>query len=224
MASIEEEMRQSRKAAEEIGRGDKEPRSTEEYIQRKRDEAREAAHKRSYTRERQVLPILEKVNGVPKYGGGCLYTATDNYGDARYRVAGNDRFDKFPGKYGFKAISVKDVLPGDIVQRGSYDELTGKFSLGHGLIFDGYDKDGYPLFNYSQGQNLDPNGPSDIKRHSRFMNEPMDEYFYRAYRFVGTPEDEIRWAQEYRNTHPVNSIPSSPLEKPGNGHYKIEKR
>lgn len=225
MATLEEEILQSRKAADEITGEEYVPKSTAEYIAMQRESARKAAHLRSTKMTHQVVPVIgkNKTTGETEYGDSCLYTATDNYGDERYRQASNRVFANKPEKYGFKRIKVADAMPGDIIQRGGYDDMTGQYSPGHGMVFDGYDKDGQPLFNYSRGGN-DPNGPSDIRLHHPFQHEPMDDYFYRAYRFVGTPEDEIRWAQEYRAKYPAQKIQATPLDAQGQGHYKIEKR
>lgn len=225
MATIEEEARQSRQAAQEMTGETYIPRSTAEYIQMQRDAKRKDAHERSRKMTHQVVPVVgkNKETGEVEYGDSCLYTATDNYGDARYRQASNRVFAGNPEKHGFKRIKVSEVQPGDIVQRGGYNEITRAYEPTHGMVFDGYSSDGKPLFNYSRGGN-DPNGPSDIQLHSPYQHEAMDDYFYRAYRFVGTPEDENRWAQEYRSKYPVQKIQASPLDAPGQGHYKIEKR
>lgn len=219
MATIEEERQQSLQAANDLATPP--PRSTEEYIQMQRDAMRKAAHEKSLSRTEASIPIIKRENGKTVYGNACLYTATDNYGKA-YKQADNNVFASDPGKYGFRVIKVNELQPGDIVQRGAYDDLTGKFKYGHAMIFDGYDENGRPLFNYSAGTD-NPEMPNDLRKHNKYLSEELDDYFYRGYRFVGTPEDETRWSQEYRNTHPVNSIPSSPLERPGHGHYRIEK-
>ena len=185
--------------------GDVEPKNTEEYINRQREAARIAAHENSLNQKHQVVPIMGVVNGNPIYGDSCLYTALDNYGDGRYRVAGNVQFANDPEKYGFIRVPVKEVLPGDVVQRGGYNDFDPGYVPTHGMIFDGYDENGKPLFNYSRGSH-DPNGPSDIRTHSHYQTEPLDDFFYRAYRFVGLPEDAERWSGEYRERYPARAI------------------
>ena len=225
MISIEEEMRKSRQAAEEMIGGEYVPRSTEEYIQMQRDAARKNVHKRSQTENFHVRPRLGglDMNGNQRYGWACLYSATGLYGKP-YRIAGNQQFASSPEQFGFKRVSASEVQPGDIVQYGVYDG-QGNYWPSHGMIYDS-DDNGIPRFNYSKGYtNVEDGDPKAIVHGGRYADEPLsDKGSYRVYRFVGTPEDEIRWAQEYMSKYPVQKIPATPLDAPGQGHYKIEKR
>jgi hypothetical protein len=112
----------------------------------------------------------------------CIYTATDNYGKP-YRISGNKSFYANPEKYGFKRISVSEVMPGDIVQT---KDLT------HSMTFNRFDERGAARFNYSRGGT----SPKDIVKDG-YYDYPLTDKDYNVYRFVGTPADSTRWKKEY---------------------------
>lgn len=115
----------------------------------------------------------------------CIYTATDNYGKP-YRISGNKSFYANPEKYGFKRVSVDEVLPGDIVQT---KDLT------HSMTFNRYDEEGEARYNYSRGGS----DPEDIVKDGYYTLPLLDKY-YNVYRFVGTPADSIRWKKEFESS------------------------
>lgn len=193
----------------------------EKYLASQADAKRLAAHEKSLNRTLPSTPILryeELVDSitsekkrVPVYGPSCIYTALDNYGNA-YKVAGNEEFMSNPGKYGFQVIPLTELLPGDIVQSGGIS-YEGDYVPTHGMIFDGYDDEGYPLFNYSNGT-ADPEDSGGIRKHKRYPvyteagpDYSISDLYNRAYRFVGTPEDQARWKGEYKNTNGVHNTP-----------------
>ena len=121
-------------------------------------------------------------------GNNCIYTALDNYGK-KYKVPGNLSFLANPGKYGFKEIKTSDIKPGDLVQK----VLTGNNH--HMMIFDSYDDNGLPLYNYSSSQSKTA---SDIKKKSHYYGENInDNNTYRAFTFIGNVEDNNIWNNNY---------------------------
>ena len=121
-------------------------------------------------------------------GNNCIYTALDNYGK-KYKVPGNLSFLANPGKYGFKEIKTSDIKPGDLVQK----VLTGNNH--HMMIFDSYDDNGLPLYNYSSSQSKTA---SDIKKKSHYYGENInDNNTYRAFTFIGNVEDNNIWNNDY---------------------------
>ena len=96
---------------------------------------------------------------------------------------GNSTFMSDPLKYGFKEISYEDKEPGDLIQYMDDNKPH------HAMIFNGYNEDGEARFNYS-------NGGDKYKVNGRFLGPLFD---YKAYRYVGTPQDSINWFNEYNN-------------------------
>ncbi len=180
------------------------PRSVEEYVQQQRDSVRNAALENSRVREYPEVPVVKIVDGEPKYGLSCIYTALDNYGP-QYKVAGNMQFAGSPQNYGFKRIEKSELLPGDVVQTmgpiNFWVDESGTVHSGahpaHGMIFNGYDDDGTPTFNYSNGS-YDPQNTDAIVKGGRGF-DISDALFYR---FVGLPEDLDRWNREYWEKYP----------------------
>lgn len=146
------------------------------------------------------LGIADSVRKEKPYqilGPSCIATATDNYGD-KYYVSGNQTFKANPGKYGFVEIPLSELKRGDLVQ-----SIANGIPV-HAMIFDGYDSEGYPLFNYS-------NGGSDtksIRKHSAYFfpkDDAFDENYAKAYRFVGNSDDNERWEREYNELNNKNA-------------------
>ena len=125
----------------------------------------------------------------PVYGYSCLNTATNNYGP-KYMQASNRVFASDPGRYGFEKIALADLQPGDIV----IDRFGG--TPHHGMIFNGYNGEGVPTFNYSSGAS-DPDADWAIRKNGTYTGYPMDDEHYFGYRFVGLPEDIDRWGREW---------------------------
>lgn len=228
MINLEKEIRQSRQAAEDITKPT--PSNTEEYIQAQRDALRNQVLERSRTENFHVRPILgydqegKPYYTTPEYNAwACLYSATNLYGKP-YRQASNKLFAGSPEKYGFKRVSSSEILPGDIVQYGVYDE-EGRYWPAHGMIYDHTGADNYPRFNYSSGNWDAPDGsPSQTKHKAKYADEELsDKGSWRVYRFVGKPEDELRWAQEWRDTHPVTKIQANPLDVQVHEHHSADK-
>ena len=132
------------------------------------------------------LEAVKKETYCPTVNGAsCIYTATDNYSQDGIdrRVSGNLSFESSPNKYGFIPINKELLSPGDLVQ-----SLTGTNPT-HAMIFDSYNENGEPLYNYSRGGNQD----ADIVKKGKYPLENNALY----YTFVGTPEDQHRWSLEY---------------------------
>jgi len=194
----------------------------ENYLAAQADKMRVAAHEKSANRTLPRVPIMGYKNytdpktgemiRVPDYGLSCIYTALDNYGEP-YLVSGNEQFMGNPEKYGFKQISLSELLPGDIVQSGGVG-YGGIYYPSHGMIFDGYDDEGFPLFNYSNGT-INPNDSGGIKIHKRYPvytetgpDYTISDQYNRAYRFVvGTQEDQARWRDEYKDKYGIHNTP-----------------
>lgn len=145
----------------------------------------------------------ESAKGAPTVtyvdGPSCIYTATDNYGNA-YRVSGNGTFLSDPGRFGFVQIPYSDAEPGDIVQSVVYDDVTGRGFPAHGMVLDGIDDRGIRRYNYSNG---DTDG-SAIIVHGKFHPENDTNRYRNAFRFVGTPADSLRWKQEWESMQKKN--------------------
>lgn len=133
--------------------------------------------------------IQKEVYSPIIYGNNCIYTALDNYGK-KYKVAGNDSFLANPEKYGFKEIKTSDIKPGDLVQK----YIPG--GAHHMMIFDSYDINGLPLYNYSSSYNKDN---SDIKKKAHYKYEDINNVNnnYRAFTFIGNVEDNTNWNNSY---------------------------
>lgn len=180
----------------------------EEFIQAKRDSVRTAALNNSFNRDYASVPILEyDAQGRPVLGSSCLYTATDNYGK-KYKVAGNLQFASNPQRYGFEKIALKDVQPGDLVQ--AISDLD--WQPYHSMLFAGYDENGEPLFNYSNGSS--ELGDADaIRKNAHYYAGFLDPALIDIYSFIGTPEDNEKWANEYavrysrKDLNPVPVVP-----------------
>lgn len=119
-------------------------------------------------------------------GASCIYTATDNYGK-QYREASNRRFES--NHDGFLRIPVSDVEPGDIVQSKNNGIPV------HGMVFDSFDSNGTPRFNYSRGGQDSTN----IVRKGFYTEKgKFNDDNFNAFRFVGTPADSLKWVAEYK--------------------------
>lgn len=234
MASIEEEMRQSRQAAEDITRP--KPSTSEEYLQAKRDSVRNSVLERSRKENFHIRPVMGRDQyGNPLYynentgepAWACLYSASGLYGK-NHRVAGNKAFHSNPEKYGFKMVDVSEVLPGDIVQYGIYG-WGGEWVPTHGMIYDHTDENGMARFNYTSGDPTIEDGQPDAMRRSGIYDRESPyltkDGLYRVYRFVGTPEDVNQWNLEYRNANrnQVTRVPATPVDGPVQVHHNTEK-
>lgn len=141
----------------------------------------------SYNNADEQVKYWESAKYQPEYsnvlGLSCLYTALDNYGK-KYKVPGNLSFLADPAKYGFKEISTADIKPGDLVQHNK----------NHALIFDSYDSEGLPLYNYSRGGGFE----DDLVKRGRYYREAITpENGYKVFRFIGNADDNAQWDQEH---------------------------
>lgn len=180
----------------------------EQFLKDKADAMRRWALYRSLTRTTGINPIYR---GKEDYG--CIWTETDNYGE-QYRTMDNRTFRDNAAKIGFIPIPLSDVLPGDIVQRGYLQNPTNSSSFipRHALIFNRFDENGQPRYNHYTGE---PNGRGIIRKDAIYYpttTYPFDENNYRAYRFVGAPEDLENWRREFRQYNEAHP-PMSPLQK-----------
>lgn len=111
-------------------------------------------------------------------GASCIYTQLDNY-SVENPTPSNIEFKRNPRKYGFMQIPNDSIQPGDILQVN----VEGKPV--HAMMFDGYDKNGEMLFNYS-------NGGTDEYSIVKKGRYPMEETSS-VYRFIGQSQDSINW-------------------------------
>lgn len=158
--------------------------------------------------------IQKEVYNPITYGDNCIYTTLDNYGK-KYKVAGNDSFLANPEKYGFKEIKTSDIKPGDLVQ---------KYNPGgahHMMMFDSYDTNGLPLYNYSSSYTKDNR---DIKKKAHYKYEDINNVNnnYRAFTFIGNVEDNTNWNNfynQYRKDYSskvleeLKDVPKLPTDK-----------
>lgn len=119
-------------------------------------------------------------------GATCMYNASDCYGK-EHRVPGNQTFKENPKKYGFNKIPMKDANEGDLVQViNKYDGVPN-----HAMIINDASNPDSLTFNYVDGGDEERN----IKINAKY---PIDDmYTYDAYRFVGSPQDSVKWKNEY---------------------------
>ena len=119
-------------------------------------------------------------------GATCMYNASDCYGK-EHRVPGNQTFKENPKKYGFNKIPIKDAKEGDLVQViNKYDGVPN-----HAMIINDASNPDSLTFNYVDGGDEERN----IKINAKY---PIDDmYTYDAYRFVGSPQDSVKWKNEY---------------------------
>ena len=133
------------------------------------------------------VKALEEATYQPVIGGyvgpGCIYTATDNYGE-KYRQASNVTFESLPPSVsGFTEVDRSQVQPGDIVIR--HGEGTNR----HGMIFDSKAPDGTWLYNHSNGGS----GAQNYRHKGRYPSTPESLH---VYRFTGTHQDSINWQKQ----------------------------
>lgn len=152
---------------------------------------------------RGIQGIVESMRGGGTPGATCISTGTDNYSIAAQEelgperessvVTGNYTFRDNPSKHGFREKSIQQVSPGDIVQ-------NNKNSPTHAMIFDSYDKDGTPLFNYSNGGVDAESMRYKVPYFNRISLTPEEEFNKAAaFEFVGTPQDSLLVARRYFN-------------------------
>lgn len=177
----------------------------EAYKEIQRQAIRDAAIQKALTRTEGVAPII---NGEP--GQSCIYTVTDNFGK-KYRVAGNQTFYANPEKYGFVVNG-----PLENAREGDLHQLFQHGVPHHMNMITGRDDKGNLLVSYSSGYAGFPN----MSRGDYKANVPIwDEQGYETYRFVGTPEDNAKWEQEF-NT--LQGYPAAiPVTEPLNNQVSI---
>lgn len=155
---------------------------------------------RSYRQRQDVVDSMRE-GGTP--GATCIATGTDDYNIAAKGelgperessvVTGNYTFRDNPSKYGFREKPIRQVSPGDIVQ-------NNKNSPTHAMIFDSYDKDGTPLFNYSDGGVDAESMRYKVPYFNKISLTPEEEFNKAAaFEFVGTPQDSLLVARRYFN-------------------------
>ena len=192
----------------------------EQYKELQRDTIRQAAVQKALTRNKGVAPIID---GQP--ASSCIYTFTDNYG-RKYQVAGTQTFAANPEKYGFEVAGpVKEGMEGNM-----YLQLNEFGVPYHATMITGYTDKGEPLLTYSSGHaGGSPGGPIPreswnspdetyehyLERYNR-TNSPEADYHkntkvwrspqYETYRFIGTPDDNIAWEEQY-NQYQAAPVP-----------------
>lgn len=164
----------------------------EQYKELQRDTIRQAAVQKALTRNEGVAPMI---NGKP--ASSCIYTFTDNYG-RKYQVAGTQTFAANPEKYGFEVAGpVAEGMEGNM-----YLMIDENGKPYHANMITGYDTEGNPLVTYSQGH-AGVNAPAkDYHKNSKLWFHPG----YETYRFIGTPDDNIAWEEQY-NQYQAAPIP-----------------
>lgn len=134
------------------------------------------------------------------HGPGCLATVMDDYGKTE---TWNERFAKDPRKSGFIEIDQKDILPGDIVQFGDYQEIQDektenwktKWIPYHAMMTN------TPYHEVPKNMRYNgSNGGKDVRINSSF---PIDgwESSTKAFRYVGDKADSLQWKKEYREKY-----------------------
>ena len=186
--------------------------SEEEYLNLKRQQIIDSAVNKAVTRKIGAAPTIER-DGYT--GATCLYTVTDNFGN-KYRVGGTQTFVENPEKFGFTINGpIEQSKKGDI-----YIFIDKNKTPFHSSLITDY-KDSKPLISYSEGnaqREIDAGQPiftnSENGVYSDYnVNKPIWESpYYETYRFIGTPNDNIKWKQEYENL--PQSIESLPSVKP----------
>lgn len=161
----------------------------EQYKELQRDTIRQAALQKALARTEGVAPII---NGKPD--SSCIYTFTDNYG-RKYQVAGTQTFAANPQKYGFEVAG--PVTKG--MEGNMYLMLDENGRPYHANMITGYDAEGNPLVTYSQGH-AGVNPPEkDYHKNRPLWYHPG----YETYRFIGTPDDNALWEQQFNELQPA---------------------
>ena len=75
------------------------------------------------------------------------------------------------------------------------------------MIFEGYDEDNIPLFNYSNGGNK----PTDYKKARRYSDNDLKDA--KAFRFIGNDQDIKNWTKEYNERYKNGGIISTPVRR-----------
>jgi hypothetical protein len=196
----------------------------EQYKELQRDTIRQAAIQKALTRTKGVAPII---NGKPE--SSCIYTFTDNYG-RKYQVAGTQTFAANPEKYGFEVAG--PVTKG---MEGNMYLLMDEYGTPvHATMITGYTDRGEPLVTYSSGHAGGYPGipiPRDSWNNSEMTYEqyleaykrehsPEADYHkntkawyspqYETYRFIGTPDDNALWEQQFSKLQQAPSAVEAP--------------
>lgn len=136
-------------------------------------------------------------------GASCINTFTDNYsqdGNNR-RISGTQSFVANPIKYGFAEITKDQLQPGDMVL-DYYRELPS-----HALMYDSTNDLGQVLYNYSRGGSK----KEDIVKQGKYKTLDQNAKFYN---FVGTPEDQRKWSEEYIKQYITPNLEMSGISTP----------
>lgn len=134
---------------------------------------------RSYNRLLPYSPVFQNTGHL---GNSCMPTASSNLGGDQ--IYSTIELDNNYNKHGFVPVSLDELSPGDFVT----------YEGGHTGIYTSTGNNGTIRANYADGGN----SPLSLKFNAYYGQNP--DY---GYRFVGTPQDSIRWINEYNNSHPI---------------------
>lgn len=137
--------------------------------------------------ENLIESFQSKAYSSTESGPSCVYTATGNYcqDGINRRVSGTRTFYSDPLKYGFEEVDRANIQSGDLAL--DFDEDTPA----HMMMFDSYGDDGKAKYNYSNGGD----SKEAIRKQANY-----DDRDVKYYTFVGTPDDQRRWSEEYIRT------------------------
>jgi hypothetical protein len=174
------------------------------HYTRKADSVSTVAHQKSVNKKAGMRPVIGRFpDGSPNYGLGCMYTASDNYGE---KVMSIKAFESDPAKYGFKLLPQgSELKKGDLIIK-LVDNMPW-----HAMIFDGYDENGTALVNDYDGFSEDLH----YNTHSpRYYLKNLN--MFRAYRYIGKPQEREAWKKDYDTnikpyTKPIKPLPVKPF-------------
>lgn len=226
----------------------------EAYKEIQRQAIRDAAVRKALTRTTGIAPM---VNGEP--AASCLYTATDNFGK-KYRVAYNPELMTNPEKYGWEVAGplTQDMLGYLYImsnKNGIWDHgnlITGYDDNGNALIsYSQGHAGGKPAPTRQEWEEVAKTQMAFSGTHETYeeyvnrmakINSPENDYKrnkpiwetpgYETLRFIGTPEDNARWEEEFNalEGYPTPILVSDPLnnyvvlKNGGKIHIKKENR
>ena len=152
-----------------------------------------------------------KIAGKEETPLTCIYTTTNQYGDEGAKVPGNITFKNNPRKYGFEPIpmNIDSIGKGDLIQFAP----SKKNDPIHAGMVTGTYKDEFndrelPTLTYSRGgtgiTTQTDEGTKPTMVHNRPWGEIVEKKDYRyptAYRYVGSPQKQQEWTNEYNNKY-----------------------
>ena len=135
----------------------------------------------------------------------CIYTATSQFNDRGAKVSGNKTFRRNPDRFGFEEIPIDSVAEGDLVQFS--DERLGPH---HSVLMTGRTFKGEPTLSYSNGNSVpytvyEGDTIPTMKKNERLSSLSDALGTPTAFRYIGSPQKQMEWKQQYFSKYNLNS-------------------